>query len=70
MMSKTFEEREIKDARLIEEVVKAAEKAADKAPELVEIRAEAGYKIIKIKDDGPGVHERKEHKPGHCLIPE
>ena len=70
MLSKTLEEREIKDAKIIEEVVKAAEKAANKAPELVEIKSEAGYRVIRIKDSGQGVHERKEHKPGHCLIPE
>ena len=69
-MSTTFEEREKKDYGMIEQVMSVAMKAAEKAPELVEIAEEGGYKIIRIKDDGPGVRERKEHKPGHCLLPE
>lgn len=69
-MSKTFEEREQKDYEMVEQVMSAAMKVAEAAPELVEIASEEGYQIIRIKDGGPGVRERKEHKPGHCLLPE
>ena len=67
--SKSYEERELKDSKLIEEVLKAAEMAAEKSPELVEITTESGYNVIRVKSNEPGVHERKEHKPGTCLEP-
>lgn len=69
-MSTAFEERERKDYEAIERVMHAARQAAEKSPELVEVAKEGGYTIIRVKDGGPGVHERKEHRPGYCLLPE
>ena len=69
-MSTAFETREQKDYDAIEQVMLAVMKVAEKSPELVEIAEEEGYKIIRIKDDGPGLRERKEHRPGYCLLPE
>ena len=69
-MSTAFETREQKDYDAIEQVMLAVMKVAEKSPELVEVAKEEGYTIIRLKDDGPGVRERKEHRPGHCLLPE
>lgn len=69
-MSTAFEERENRDYEAIERVKLAAKMAAEKSPELVEVATEGGYTIIRVKDDGPGVRERKAHRPGHCLLPE
>ena len=70
-MATKYEERERKDSKLVEDVLKKAELAHKEVPQMVNIgKDEHGYTIIRVKDGKPGVRENKVHSQGYCLEPE
>lgn len=68
--SSTYAERVDKDYAAVDELLLKASSVANEKPEMVEVKTEEGYCIIKVKTlPGKPVKERKEHRPGTCREP-